>query len=141
MNSIWPIEKMSEIIKKYVEKHNISGIITFDEKGISGHPNHIDVHKSVKIFKRNNPDKTIKCFQLESVNIFRKYIGFFDINYSLLAKYKFVNFNPFLPWKAMAIHSSQFVYYRKAFVLFSRYAFINTLESIEWVLTYGNLSE
>jgi len=55
MDNIWPIEKMSEIIKKYVETHNISAIITFDEKGISGHPNHIDVHKSVRMFKKNNP--------------------------------------------------------------------------------------
>lgn len=55
---------MSEIINSYVQTHKVSGIFTFDEKGISGHPNHIDVYRSVRLFKKNKADKTFKFFQL-----------------------------------------------------------------------------
>jgi len=64
MRSIWPVEKMSEIINSYVQTHKVSGIFTFDEKGISGHPNHIDVYRSVRLFKKNKADKEFKFFQL-----------------------------------------------------------------------------
>lgn len=51
--------------------------------------------------------------------------------FSILADYTFLNYNVLSAWKAMAIHHSQFVYYRKAFVIFSRYAYINTIEPLE----------
>lgn len=35
--------------------------------------------------------------------------------------------SPLNAWQAMAIHHSQFVWYRKLFVIFSRYAYMNTL--------------
>ncbi|CAG8465086.1 10686_t:CDS:2 [Dentiscutata heterogama] len=36
----WNPELISSIIEEYVEKNGIDVIITFDNKGISGHPNH-----------------------------------------------------------------------------------------------------
>lgn len=38
----------------------------------------------------------------------------------------FLSFRPLQVWRAMAIHHSQFVWYRKLSVLFSRYSYINT---------------
>lgn len=32
----------------YVKQNNINAILTFDSKGVSGHPNHISVHYGVK---------------------------------------------------------------------------------------------
>lgn len=50
-DNVWPVDKMTDILKMYVEKHDIKGIFTFDERGISEHPNHIDVYRAVKLFK------------------------------------------------------------------------------------------
>ena len=45
----WNSEHVSQIIKEYLEKGNnldkIGSIITFDEKGVTSHPNHISCHE------------------------------------------------------------------------------------------------
>ncbi len=38
---------------------------------------------------------------------------------------RFYMVNPFLVWKAMKAHHSQFVWYRRLFVVFSRYSYVN----------------
>ena len=38
---------------------------------------------------------------------------------------------PFFNWKAMATHTSQFVWYRRLFVVFSCYTYVNRLERIK----------
>jgi N-acetylglucosaminylphosphatidylinositol deacetylase len=39
----------------------------------------------------------------------------------------FVSLNPLQSYRAMQAHASQFVWYRKLFVVFSRYSFFNTI--------------
>lgn len=39
--------------------------------------------------------------------------------------------NPLLSWRCMSTHASQFVWYRRLFVIFSRYAYCNTLQRIK----------
>jgi N-acetylglucosaminylphosphatidylinositol deacetylase len=45
LNKKWDIEDVSQVIKSYLEKDNniekIGSIITFDERGVTNHPNHI----------------------------------------------------------------------------------------------------
>jgi hypothetical protein len=45
INKKWEIEDVSQVIKLYLEKDNniekIGSIITFDERGVTNHPNHI----------------------------------------------------------------------------------------------------
>jgi hypothetical protein len=43
-------------------------------------------------------------------------------------EFSFVRLNYFHGLKAMAVHKSQFVWFRKLFVLFSRYTYINTFQ-------------
>ncbi|EGZ14271.1 hypothetical protein PHYSODRAFT_510798, partial [Phytophthora sojae] len=78
-------------------------------------------------------------------NILRKYVGLLDAALSYwLARRKedekeeerqfvFVC-KPRWNYNAMALHRSQFVWYRRLFVAFSRYTFINTFRSL---LTVG----
>ncbi|EGR27674.1 n-acetylglucosaminyl-phosphatidylinositol de-n-acetylase, putative [Ichthyophthirius multifiliis] len=51
MQNKWPIQKMAEIVKKYTIENSIKGIFTFDNKGVSGHPNHIDVYKCIYFYQ------------------------------------------------------------------------------------------
>ena len=71
----------------------------------------------------------VELYELVSVNIIRKYIGLLDI---LLIEEKpsiitLMNLNIYKNYKAMRLHYSQFVWFRKLFVFFSRYSFFNTL--------------
>ncbi len=51
------------------------------------------------------------------------------LSQSSLARRKknvYVNLNLPLVWQAMSSHSSQFVWYRRLFIIFSRYSYVNT---------------
>jgi N-acetylglucosaminylphosphatidylinositol deacetylase len=39
--------------------------------------------------------------------------------------------NPLVLMRAMAMHASQFVWYRRLFVVFSRYSYTNTLKCLK----------
>lgn len=133
-------------------------MFTFDDYGISGHANHIAVHHGVKqaIFEQHrrceavtstssdtreeSPAAPVKVrgWALESTSILRKYIGVFDAlvsSWTLGGTVDDESTFVFLckPWwnyQAMALHHSQFVWYRRLFVLFSRYTFVNTFQPL-----------
>ncbi|KAL0342256.1 UNVERIFIED_CONTAM: putative N-acetylglucosaminyl-phosphatidylinositol de-N-acetylase [Sesamum calycinum] len=73
-----------------------------------------------------------------STNIVRKYIGPVDIWLSTLLgrclrtgqSHCLLNLYPRRSYNAMAQHSSQWVWYRKLFVAFSSYTYVNTLKKI-----------
>ncbi|CAG8496946.1 98_t:CDS:2 [Funneliformis mosseae] len=48
LNNNWDPSLISDIINDYVTTHRIDTIITFDEKGVSSHPNHIAAFKGAR---------------------------------------------------------------------------------------------
>lgn len=68
---------------------------------------------------------------LESTNILRKYIGLLDAVFSVWAPVVFVRLLPLGSFRAMKAHHSQFVWFRRLFVIFSRYGYLNTLRPLE----------
>jgi N-acetylglucosaminylphosphatidylinositol deacetylase len=44
----WPIDKVKTLIQQYVDKHQIQGVITFDDYGVSGHINHRAVSEACR---------------------------------------------------------------------------------------------
>ena len=119
------------------------------KKGVSGHPNHISLHnasklvyqslkrrREAKIEEKKEKEEKLLFFKLESVSLLRKYSSFLDIPFSFFlsvlpisneSTLHFTNASFFPSWRQMSIHNSQFVWYRKLSVLFSRYSYINTL--------------
>lgn len=77
-------------------------------------------------------DKPLLGVVLESTSLWRKYLGVFDIGTSLLQARNdqqlvaLVNTRPWRVYLAMAAHYTQFVWFRRLFVCFSRFTFINT---------------
>lgn len=74
-----------------------------------------------------------KIFTLSSVNTFRKYMFIFDLLPSLLfsSNWFILKFSDYkLVQLAMAQHKSQMVWFRRLYVLFSRYMLINTLHEM-----------
>jgi N-acetylglucosaminylphosphatidylinositol deacetylase len=74
-------------------------------------------------------------YELTTVNIVRKYAGVVDALLSVLIGARnaatFLVADPLRCYRAMCCHASQFVWFRYAFVLFSRYPLVNNLIRIE----------
>lgn len=122
-------------------------VFTFDDYGVSGHPNHIATHFGVKQavaeqharctsassdVDQHETTAPVRAWALESTSLVRKYIGVLDAvvsSWSLGRDGAFVFLaQPQWNYAAMALHHSQFVWYRRLFVLFSRYTFVNTFQ-------------
>lgn len=111
-------------------------VVTFDDHGVSGHPNHISLyHASMAL--SSSSSRPLTLLTLKSTGILRKYLGPLEcLCYALLPPQDEVgnptlltvtNLDLPLAYRMMAAHHSQFVWYRKLFVLFSRYGYINHL--------------
>ena len=122
-------EHIERVLKtKAADKEAIDMIVTFDDQGVSGHPNHIDVHNGLKHLNANT-SLQYDFMTLESVNIVRKYSSYADIMLCNDTRFMlFFSANPIESYRALALHASQFVWFRKLFVVFSRYTFVNSME-------------
>ncbi|XP_022135568.1 N-acetylglucosaminyl-phosphatidylinositol de-N-acetylase-like isoform X2 [Momordica charantia] len=134
---VWNHKLLAKIIEQEISSHGIDSIITFDSYGVSGHCNHRDVHYGVQSFLLNKVPQSFEAWELVSTNILRKYSGPFDIWLSMLSKentsgmmHCLLNECPQKSFLAMAQHSSQWVWFRKLFVTFSSYTYVNTLKRI-----------
>ncbi|XP_012534930.1 N-acetylglucosaminyl-phosphatidylinositol de-N-acetylase [Monomorium pharaonis] len=130
----WPTQMVAENILQYIEMYKINAVVTFDKYGVSRHKNHISLYFAIAalcIEKKVPP--YCKLYVLESVNLIRKYIQLLDLPISLLsASYWYlVTYEQKQTIKsAMAAHKSQYVWFRKLYMIFSRYTFINTLQEV-----------
>jgi N-acetylglucosaminylphosphatidylinositol deacetylase len=113
---------------------DIKTIITFDDGGVSHHPNHIAAHFGcVKFYETHVKSETrssfsnIDLYTLETVGMMRKYNGFLDIFLSRSDQVNFYTKSPIPAMYAMTIHHTQWVWYRKLFLWFARYVYYNGL--------------
>ena len=126
-------------------------LYTFDEKGVSGHINHVDTYLGVKYFLQNR-DHTEKVhvqgFQLmTNDNLLTKYFPLVHwvvflctllgigkkAPTSIQQSTRYTLYQPWINWKCMAYHASQFVWYRRLFVVFSCYTYENQWRPIACV--------
>jgi len=134
MQQNWDRSLLSEIIIEKMKSLDTNAVLTFDQNGVSGHPNHKALNGAIKNLIENEEyskyieEKGIKFFVNKDVNIVRKYLGIFDFFCCLFDDHTMVNLSLWKSYKAMKIHYSQFVWYRRLFVIFSRYTYINTLK-------------
>jgi N-acetylglucosaminylphosphatidylinositol deacetylase len=125
INIFWDTKKIKKYIENHVKKNNIDTIITFDDKGVSYHPNHISCNIGVKNIKG------IDLFFLETVYFYRKYLGYFDVLNIDKKDIIFFNLNLLEVIYYMTIYWSQMKWYRIMFLIFSRYSYINNLKKIK----------
>ncbi|KAI3373468.1 hypothetical protein L3Q82_022075, partial [Scortum barcoo] len=43
----WSVSLVSSVIVKYIRVHSLNMVLTFDGRGVSGHANHVAIHKAV----------------------------------------------------------------------------------------------
>jgi len=136
-------------------------VVTFDRWGVSGHVNHISTFEGVRDFGKEHRTITLgKNSSAKEIPI--SYYSVISWQSSLLkyfapllllvcliankdettAKHRtFVNSSVLPAWNAMKKHYSQWVWYRRLFVLFSSYSYVNVLERIEFSEVSGSEEE
>lgn len=129
----WSKEEVAGAVGRYARVCQADIVITFDSYGVSGHANHQATSRGVDHAFQDKlmPDSTL-LYQLESVNVIRKYSSFLDCFisststvYSIGSVKDIVNIQA-----AMKCHSTQLTWFRKLYVIFSRYMVVNTLKSV-----------
>ncbi|XP_057472073.1 uncharacterized protein LOC130760680 isoform X3 [Actinidia eriantha] len=136
---VWNCELLARIVEEEILSHAIDLIITFDRYGVSGHCNHRDVNHGIRKLVHESKERDIEAWELVSTSILRKYSGPVDIWLSLIYAMYYgngethcvLNENPRKSYMAMAQHRSQWIWFRKLFVLFSSYTYVNTLKKID----------
>ena len=140
------------------EKASVRGtrrIFTFDAGGISGHANHVDTHHGVRA-SLAQLDPAVSAWALRTEPMLWKYAGplgtvslivvFLWKKYSVIfdnvqwgvagggptsRTLTYASIDLALSWRAMRAHASQWVWYRKLFVLFSSYSWRNDFDRID----------
>ena len=50
MENAWPLEEIANVVHECVQHYSPDVILTFDERGVSKHPNHVQTHRGVMRF-------------------------------------------------------------------------------------------
>uniref|UniRef100_A0A2M4BSN2 N-acetylglucosaminylphosphatidylinositol deacetylase n=1 Tax=Anopheles marajoara TaxID=58244 RepID=A0A2M4BSN2_9DIPT len=130
----WKTVTIANQVLRQIESLDVQLLITFDKDGISGHPNHCAIYyATASLCLSGLIPNTCKVLTLETVNLCRKYLSLFDLPVTLLLSTNWVILN----WRgrrvvqsAMRLHGSQMVWFRKLYIVFSRYMVINSLREI-----------
>ncbi|XP_074111171.1 phosphatidylinositol glycan anchor biosynthesis class L [Cotesia typhae] len=130
----WSGSIVSKNILHCIETYKMNAVVTFDKRGVSGHKNHISLYYAIaSLCIEKKIPSYCKLYILESVNILRKYVHLLDLPISLLTSsyWYLVNYEQRRTIQsAMKAHKSQYVWFRKLYMIFSRYTFINTLQEV-----------
>ena len=123
----WPAEAVGRRISAYLAEHSeVDSIVTFDVHGISGHPNHISINRSLNHLTKK---RDLLVFELRTVGFLRKYL--LPPLEALLSpdpgNFYVANFHdPLSVFRHMRLYKSQNVWFRKIYALLSRYAYLNS---------------
>ena len=129
--NIWEPESILKRIRSLPNQNEYSAIVTFDDYGVSGHPNQCSISESL------NHQTAFKVLRLKSLPIWLKYLGPLGAiicrisvyrnsstlySISLREAYEF-------GYKAMLQHESQLIWFRRLYLIFSVYMTVNILSS------------
>ncbi|NXR23029.1 PIGL acetylase, partial [Cinclus mexicanus] len=130
----WDTQLLATLVLKHIEAKNINLVVTFDSGGVSGHANHISLYSAVRYVCKLlwvPPWPGCHVLVLESVNLCRKYISFLDVLISCLlprdALFILTEEETEQAKRAMRCHRSQLLWFRRLYLLFSRYLVVNSL--------------
>ncbi|XP_006101448.1 N-acetylglucosaminyl-phosphatidylinositol de-N-acetylase isoform X5 [Myotis lucifugus] len=131
----WDTEHVASVLLQHIEVNDINLVVTFDAGGVSGHRNHVALYAAVRTLhsERKLPEGCT-VLTLQSVNVLRKYIALLDLPFSLLhaghVRFVLTSKEVTQAKRAMSCHRSQLLWFRRLYVLFSRYLRINSLHAL-----------
>ncbi|GFS73130.1 n-acetylglucosaminyl-phosphatidylinositol de-N-acetylase [Nephila pilipes] len=110
-------------------------VISFDQSGVSGHLNHIAVNDGLQYLSlKGLLSQDCEVFLLKTVFLLQKYLGFLLVPLIYLcANFQFAStfHDVKIIWKSMKEHKSQFVWFRKLYIIFSQYVYMNTFIKLQ----------
>eukprot|EP01057_Protomagalhaensia_wolfi_P000992 Protomagalhaensia_wolfi_Nauph_80__991@NODE_1571_length_1462_cov_1635_486297_g1217_i0_p1_GENE_NODE_1571_length_1462_cov_1635_486297_g1217_i0NODE_1571_length_1462_cov_1635_486297_g1217_i0_p1_ORF_typecomplete_len246_score23_48PIGL/PF02585_17/9_5e31_NODE_1571_length_1462_cov_1635_486297_g1217_i052738 len=140
MDQAWDRHLLSHTIRETVQRHNINYILTFDQEGVTHHPNHIMVHLAVRQVVEYTGVKKPECFKaaysLRTYPVLLNYMG--SLMWLLLLllyflqwmlppqnlqwprKFQIIRPSHGAVYRAMQSHKSQLTWYRLCHVIWSR---------------------
>lgn len=132
---LWPTLRTARLINQHLHALDIDMVVTFDQGGVSGHINHSSLYSAIQYLVEDEElPENCTAYSLDSVNVLRKYSSLLDVpmSYALSSCAFTVNYSHyFLIQRAMWAHASQYVWFRRLYMFFSRYVLINTLSKIQ----------
>ena len=116
ITKFWDEKVVSQKISDFLKKNNdIETILTFDEYGITKHPNHISCYNGLVYYLKNNREE-IKN---------KPFLAYY------FREFGYCTYNFFTSYKVMKIYDSQFNWRRKLHVVFSSYSYCNSFIKVE----------
>ncbi|KAK7794435.1 hypothetical protein R5R35_003808 [Gryllus longicercus] len=133
----WREDVVANLILNHIESLSIDTVITFDKGGVSRHINHSSIfYAAAYLCMERKLPSYCRAYALESICLVRKYSAILDVPISyLLSSYWYIISlrERDIILSAMEAHASQFIWFRKLYMFFSRYTVMNTLKEIELV--------
>ncbi|KAJ2234174.1 hypothetical protein H4R99_002671 [Coemansia sp. RSA 1722] len=137
----WNIALVAKTVEAVAAAGDVDAIFTFDHIGVSGHQNHIAVYMGVKhmaLTAQRFKMHPLNVYVLESVGFARKYSSILDTIFAMGTFAVSRESQLFVAdlqaystgVQAMMMHESQLVWFRKLYLAFSRYMFLNTYSKI-----------
>uniref|UniRef100_A0A8C2BW58 N-acetylglucosaminylphosphatidylinositol deacetylase n=1 Tax=Cyprinus carpio TaxID=7962 RepID=A0A8C2BW58_CYPCA len=131
----WSTALISSLTLKHIRNYSISVVLTFDGSGVSGHANHIAIYVALRhLASAGRLPEGCQILSLHSISLLRKYVSVLELPVSWLLP---SDFCCIIGWeeykhakKAMFCHHSQLLWFRRLYILFSRYMLVNTFQAI-----------
>ncbi|KAL8613196.1 hypothetical protein ACOMHN_043005 [Nucella lapillus] len=129
--AVWDTSTLESQLFAAVNRVQPQHIVTFDNCGVSGHGNHITVSKAIRsIFQGGNSFKGVESvYYLESISLWRKYLGILDLPFTYLYSSHICLLSPaniLRGQRAMLAHWSQLEWFRGLYIMLSRYMIVNS---------------
>jgi len=127
----WTDDAVADVVSRHLDD---AAVITFDAGGASGHPNHCATSTGVRRALASSPRAH---YELRTAPLATRLLGPLDAAvYRRRRRRRHVltttNLGPWAAWRAMATgHPSQFVWYRRIFLLLSAYTYANRLVEVD----------
>ena len=139
---VWDVDAAAEAVRMHILKSSahFELVVTFDELGVTGHPNHRDTHLAVRGAARRLTGRWAAFMSLRTRSLSRAFSANLEALALALTSHHgqqqsgdllFWAHSPAWSWHAMTLHTSQWLWFRKLYVLLSRYSYINELQPFE----------
>ena len=127
----WEPSIVSQQIEDFLKYNpDVKTILTFDENGVTKHPNHISCYNGLKYYLNTHLDEckksNIKVYTLDSFNFVLQYTCVIPLLSALFKKVGFYLNSFFSSYRLMSIYKTQFNLLRKAHVILSGYSYFNS---------------
>lgn len=148
-SSCWDRSLVAEIIDRHAQALDVDCLLSFDRSGVSGHGNHCAIAHAVRsmlLLDEEDEQRRLQgvrlVLELETVGLLSKYGGaaaaLLDMLCSMLWRRRGVYVYCIGGWsewtrlqRAMGKHRSQLRWFRRLYMISSRYVWLNTLRTVD----------